>query len=297
MFLHTSIRLEEAIQNASHLFEENGLTTPKLDAEILLTHLLKVRKIDLYLDHLRYLSEEEAAGYESLVHRRLQGEPVSYITGEKEFWSLDFMVNRHCLIPRPETEILIERAREIFHTWKSSSHPYRILDIGTGCGAIAICLAREIPNAHITATDISLDTLTVAKKNAERHKVLEKIEFLRGKLFTPVIERKGYYDLIISNPPYIARRDLEMLPKEIGEYEPRIALSGGDDGLDFYRSIIPESIRYLTREGWLSLEVGFAEAQKVIEIVRESKGFEEITAKEDLSGIQRVVSAKKTDCF
>jgi release factor glutamine methyltransferase len=288
------VKVQEAIQNASQLFKESRFTSPRLDAEVLLAHLLKVRKIDLYLDHLRCLNRDEVAGYASLIQRRLRGEPVAYITGEREFWSLTFTVNPHCLIPRPETELLVERALEIYHTsWTIHSRPYRILDLGTGCGAIAICLAREIPNAQITATDFFLDTLAIARENVEKHGVSERVELLPGNLFTPVSERTGWFDIIISNPPYVAGRDFRMLPREVIEYEPHTALFGGEDGLVFYRSIIPESVYYLKEQGWIILEVGSGEKYEVTEILRDSRRFKEISVREDFSGVPRVVSARK----
>lgn len=292
-FLRSIMKVGEVIQFATHIFEENGYPAPGLEAELLLAHLLGVRKIDLYLDHLRALSKEEIIGYESLVHQRLQGKPVAHILGEKEFWSLSFEVNSHCLIPRLETEILVEKALEVYRTDDPTDHPFTILDLGTGCGIIAICLAREIPPAHLTATDISVNAINIAKENARRHGVLEKIEFLAGDLFAPVRERKGHFDLIVSNPPYLTGKELEILPREIVAYEPRVALYGGEDGLSFYRAIIPESLHYLKGQGRIILEVGFGEASEVIEMLRGTDAFEEISVAEDLSGIPRVVSGRK----
>jgi len=293
-FLPPVVNVQEALRHASFLLDGGGFSAPRLDAEVLLAHLLKVRKVGLYCNHLRPLCEKEAAAYESLIQRRLEGEPVAHITGEKEFWSLPFTVNNSCLIPRPETEILVEKALEICRTGDGArSSPYRILDLGTGCGAIAVCLAREIPNARIIATDISRDALAVARENVKKHGVSDKIQLGEGDLFDPVRKKKGYFDLIVSNPPYVAEKDAGTLQREVREYEPYTALYGGNDGLAFYRSIIPESFHFLKEEGSIALEIGYGEVDRIIEIISNVGGFEDITVRSDLSGIPRVVSAKR----
>jgi len=295
IFLPSVVKVQEALLHASSLLDEKGFSAPRLDAEVLLAHLLKVRKVDLYLDHMRPLCEKEAAAYESLIQRRLEGEPVAHITGEKEFWSLPFTVNSSCLIPRPETEILVEKALEICRTGDGArSSPYRILDLGTGCGAIAVCLAREIPHARVTATDISRDALAVARENAKKQGVSDKIKLGEGDLFDPVRKQKDYFDLIVSNPPYVAEKDAGTLPREVREYEPYTALYGGSDGLAFYRSIIPESLHFLKKEGYIALEIGYGEVDRILEIFSNAGGFQGITVRSDLSGIPRVVSAKRS---
>ena len=293
--LPSQANVHEVIQHAARLFQASGFSAPRLDAEVLLSHQLRVQKADLYLDRIKRLNEEERAGFVTLIQRRLEGEPVAQITGEKEFWSLDFKVNRDCLIPRPETEILVETALEIYRSRSAStSDPFRILDIGTGSGIIAICLAREIPQACVIATDISPDALAVARENALRHGVSDMVEFLEGDLFGPISEKKGYFDLILSNPPYIVRKELGTLSREIVAYEPYCALCGGEDGLSFYRLIIPESIHCLREQGWIAMEVGCGQADQVIRILEETERFKDIAVREDLAGIPRVVSAKRS---
>jgi release factor glutamine methyltransferase len=294
IFLPSPVKVHEAIQWAFRLFQARGFSVPRLDAEALLIHLLKVQKVDLYLDRMRQLNEEERAGFALFVQRRLEGEPVAQITGSKEFWSLDFMVNRNCLTPRPETEFLVERALEIYRSRSVLTHEtFRIFEIGTGSGIISICLAREIPQASVIATDISLSALDVARENARRHGVSEMIEFLEGDLFAPVCEKKDYFDLIVSNPPYVAGKDLKMLPREILAYEPYHALYGGEDGLTYYQLIIPESIHFLREQGWIALEVGCGEADQVINMLRQTEKFTDLAIQKDFAGIPRIVSAQK----
>ena len=288
-----SMNVEQAVRYASRLLEEAGVATPRLDAELLLAHLLGTKRMGLYVDHLKPLSGEAISAFETLIRRRLQHEPLAYIVGEKEFWSLSFIVNPACLIPRPETELLVEKSLELYRLSRCVSYPFLILDLGTGSGAIAVALAKEIPVVRVTATDISPDALKVAKANAERHGVTSEIEFLEGDLFSPLQGREALFDLIVSNPPYVGEREAKNLSREVISYEPGLALTCGEDGLAMYRSIIPGSLLYLRSEGCLVMEVGYDQAGRVRALIEASGGFEESEVRDDFAGIPRLVSARK----
>jgi len=223
------------IENATKAFLSQGLPTPRLDAEVLLASYLNEDRTWLYIHSGQDMNATDAAGFSRWVKRRQQGEPVAYIIGCKEFWSLDFAVDSRVLIPRPDTEVLVEevlKALDINKTSGKTSGP-EILDLGTGSGAIAVALAHECPEARITATDISREALAVAAGNAERNRVASRITFLDGNLFSPV---KGCFDVIVSNPPYITGGDYSQLAVGVRNFEPLEALLAGKEGMDFYES-------------------------------------------------------------
>jgi release factor glutamine methyltransferase len=222
--------------------------------------------------------------FQNLIARRIKGEPVSYIIGKKEFWSLTFKVTQAVMIPRPETETLVEETLKIFSPHSSHS----IVEIGTGSGAISIALATELPQASIIAIDISCKALTVAKENAFSHGV-RSIRFIKGNLFEPLEGENKIFDLIISNPPYIPTDAIPHLPSGIRDYEPAVAFDGGPDGLELYRKIIREAHHHLQPVGYLLLEVGKGQYQEVSEIISETQKFSFPEIIKDLSGIERVV--------
>jgi len=263
------------------------------EAELLFTDILKCGRHQLYSDRRISLAKEDAALISSALRRRIQGEPVQYILGKTEFMGLEFKVNPDVLIPRQETEILVEKALEVLKCSSAQVLQKRqILEIGTGSGCIAIALAKYMPGCNITATDISSDALELAKENALLNDVLNKIEFIQGDLFTPYPVPCTLYDIIVSNPPYVASVDIDGLQPEI-QYEPRAALDGGKDGLDFYRRIIAQSPVYLRDEGFLMLEIGFGQREAVVDIFEFSSKFEIIETAKDYSGIDRVIIARK----
>lgn len=222
--------------------------------------------------------------FQNLITRRINGEPVSYIIGRKEFWSLPFKVNPAVMIPRPETETLVEVALKIFSPCSSPS----ILEIGTGSGAISITLATELPQASISAIDISPEALSAAKENAFSHG-MRSIRFIEGNLFEPLEGERTPFDLIISNPPYIPTNEIPHLPPGIRDYEPAIAFDGGADGLTFYRAIVQKAPDYLKPGGYLLLEAGTGQGHDVAKIMVETKKFSLPEIIKDLSGIERVV--------
>ncbi len=270
----------------SEILEQKGIESARLEAEVLISHLLGISRADLYTQPQRRLKEEELLVLREMVQRRLEGEPVAYIVGEKEFWSLKLKVNPSCLIPRPETELLVEEALKVS---ASLGKPLKILEIGTGCGAIAIALARELGDAQIWATEISPYALQVAKENVERHGLGKRIKLLQADLYPP---ERGF-SLIVSNPPYIPTQDLFKLPPEVRDYEPLEALNGGPDGLSIIRRILQGVGEYLVCGGWLLLEVGYGQAEEVMALFREG-GFSEVETVRDYNGIKRVVKGRRS---
>jgi len=255
-----------------------------LDAEVLLAQVLKTDRKGVYLSLPNTVSEQEKETLQSLIARRINGEPVSYIIGRKEFWSLSFKVNPAVMIPRPETETLVDEALKIFSPQSSPS----IVEIGTGSGAISIALAVELPRASIIAIDISFKALIVAKENASFHGV-SSIQFIEGSLYEPLEGERNIFDLIIANPPYIPTDEISQLPPGIRDYEPRIAFDGGPDGLTFYRAIAQEAPGYLKPGGYLLLEVGKGQGHDVAKTMVETRKLSLPEIINDLSGIERVV--------
>ena len=248
-------------------------------------HLLKTDRLQLCTHPEKILTEAEVAGYARWVERRCQGEPVAYIVGEKEFWSLLFEVNREVLIPRPETECLIE---EVLGCPVPKSDDPRIIDLGTGSGAIAVVLAREIPDARVVATDISNGALEVARRNAIRHGVADRIEFVEGDLFASVT---GGFDLIVSNPPYIPEGAYPLLPEGIRAFEPRQGAHRRPRRHRFSPADHPGRGGRLKTGGWIFLEIGEGQRGLVEALFAETGGYEEIRFRKDYGGVERVAAA------
>jgi release factor glutamine methyltransferase len=276
----------KVLQWTTDYFREKGMINPRLEAEVLLAHLLGVDRVGLYLNYDKRLKEGERKAYREMIQRRTAREPIAYILGEKEFWSLRFKVNPDCLIPRPETEHLVDEAVRIGTHLRP---PRRILEIGTGCGAVAIVLAKELEDANIVAIDISPFALIVAKLNAELHEVAEEITFIQGDLLNL---EETQFSLIVSNPPYIPTEEILKLAPEVRDYEPLIALDGGEDGMHFFQEIAHGAPAYLVQKGWLILEMGKGQSQKVTGIL-EDEGFINIAMVPDYAGIKRVIRAQR----
>jgi release factor glutamine methyltransferase len=264
-----------------------GSPSPRLDAEVLLMHFLKTDRLQLCTHSEKNLTEAEVAGYSQWVARRRRGEPVAYIVGEKEFWSLIFQVNPEVLIPRPETECLIEEV--IGCRCRAVDEP-RIIDIGTGSGAIGVVLAGEIPAARVVATDISNGALEVARRNAVRHGVADRMEFLQGDLYATA---SGAFDIVVSNPPYIPDDAYPLLPEGIRAFEPRRALIAGPDGAAFHRRIIREGANRLKAGGWIFLEIGEGHRVLVEALFREAGFYDTIRFRKDYGGADRVAIARR----
>ncbi|MBM2804131.1 MAG: protein-(glutamine-N5) methyltransferase, release factor-specific [Deltaproteobacteria bacterium] len=268
-----------------------GIDQARLDAEVLLGHVLAMTHEQLIVAADLPLSAEQVQRFAALWQRRLSREPVAYITGKQEFWSLDFHVTRDVLIPRPETERLIEVALTLAAEL-GSDKPLRVLEIGTGSGAIAVSLATELPSAEIIATDISTVALEVAQGNAMLHGAAGRITFLPGDLFAALGGDIAAFDLIVSNPPYIRRAQIATLEPEVSRWEPRGALDGGADGLDFYRRIAAQAWQFLTLNGALTLEIGADMGGEVSSVFNRAGFYREVAVFHDYAGCDRVIGAK-----
>jgi len=284
----------EILNRTTHYLKDHQIENPRLNAELLLGCSMNRSREGLYLLFHEEIGKEEEERLERLIQRRVTGEPLQYILGHQEFWSRRFKVDPHVLIPRPETEGLVEEGLLVLSE-RISKRPPSVLELGTGCGAIAISLAREIKDLFIVATDLSGEALRVARENARNTGVLDKIAFVNGDLFHPFHLLKKPFDLILSNPPYIMDSEIEKLAQEVKDHEPRIALSGGVDGLDFYQRIISQAPLYLNDGGWLLLEVGDGQADKVSEIMESAGQFRRAERVKDLSGMERVIKARKVE--
>ena len=262
-------------------FGSHGAETPRLDAEVLLSHLLGEKRIYLYVHFDQPLTADELAKYKEMVKRRSAGEPVAYICGEKEFMGLTFKVTPAVLVPQPDTETLVEAAIERL---RGKNSP-RIADICTGSGAIALALAHYLPETSVAATDISADAVSIAKENAETLELSERVQFFEGDLLAPLAGET--FDAIVSNPPYIPGADIESLPREV-RAEPRLALDGGADGLDFYRRLVGDSAALLNDGGFLAVECGDTQAGAIVEMAA-TGGFGKTEIVRDLADKERVV--------
>jgi release factor glutamine methyltransferase len=256
------------------------------DAETLLLHLLRRDRAALFARSKEVLSAEEAQIYVALLARRAAGEPIQYIVGETEFYGLPFQVAPGVLIPRPETEHLVEKAIELGELLDEP----RIADIGCGSGAIAVALARHLPRARITAVDISQHALAVARENALHNGVAGRIRFLDGNLLAPIAQER--FDIVASNPPYVPTEDRASLAVEVRDHEPAVALFAGNDGLDVIRRLIPDAHTSLAPGGWLVMEFGYSQSPAVGKLLANA-GFLEIDFVSDLQGIPRVAVGRR----
>ncbi len=274
----------EAIQKSTEFLAKRGIESPRLQAELLLAHRLRLPRMKLYLNFERALTDEETNEYREWIKRRGLHEPLQHITGSTSFCGFEIAVNRHALVPRPETEILAE----LGWTYLSGLNPpATALDLGTGTGCIAIALASKCAGAKIFACDISPDALALARQNAENNKV--QIEFLEGDGFAAV-PNDARFDLIISNPPYIPTAEIETLQPEVRDFDPRKALDGGADGLDFYRRFAARGKPFLKPDGKIILEFGDGQAAAIRKIFENEKWIVE-AVKEDYSQRERILIA------
>jgi len=283
----------EALNWATDFLKGHQVDAPRLNAELLLARSMDVRREELYIRLHSQITEGEKGALDAFVQRRVSGEPLQYILGHQEFWSFDVKVDCQVLIPRPETELLVEQTLSILESPSLRKSPL-VLELGTGSGAVAISLAREVKEIFIVATDVSVEALDLAKVNAVRAGVEGEIAFVHGDLFDALqsSKEKGPFDVIVSNPPYVPRPDIASLAKEVRN-EPRIALDGGEDGLDFHRRIISQAPEHLQTGGWLLLEMGQGQGAGVSALIQEKADFLRPQILSDLSGIERVVKVQK----
>lgn len=277
--------IREVLDWAAEDFARRGIDTPRLDAELLVAKALDVDRVGLYLDLNRPLLEQERGLIRPLVARRREREPVAYILGYRDFYGRRFCVTPDVLIPRPDTETLIDHALACIPV----DAPCRVLDAGTGSGAIAITIAAERPLAAVTATDLSEAALEVAKSNAELHGVATRIRFERVDL----LARGEQHDVILSNPPYVARPDLETLQAEVREHEPMAALDGGEDGLDVVKALLRASEPAAAPRAQILIEVGQGQAQSVLDFALEETSWEPVAVYKDLNRVDRVLHLRR----
>ena len=288
----TRALVAEVLRRATARLVRAGVESPRLDAEWLLMAALGWGKEAVYRNLRCQLEDEQRSVFDGLVSRRCMGEPAAYIVGKREFWSLEFKVNGDVLVPRPETEHLVETGLEFLDSWTG---PRRILEIGTGSGAVAVSLAHERRDIEVWATDISARALDVARHNARQHGMAELIHFCEGDLFGALDAMKGPFAAIFSNPPYVASADLADLPREVRDWEPLPALDGGPDALDLYRRIISGGAHHLYPGGLLALEIGSGMAEDVCELFRIRNGFNQPVVGHDYAGHERLVCASLED--
>lgn len=283
------VTIGELIFSGAAKLQEAGVATPKLDAEVLLYNILQKERIYLMMYPEKEVLEEDKARFWDGIQKRAAHMPIQYIVNRQEFMGLDFWVEEGVLIPRGDTEILVEKTIDIYEK-EYSPCQVKIMDIGTGSGAIVVSLAKFIKASICTAIDISPKALGIAGKNAAANGVDEKIRFLLGSMLYP-LDGKGEeksFDIIVSNPPYIPRKVVEGLDSQVKDYEPHLALDGGEDGLDFYREITKGAKLYLKDNGYLLFEIGYDQGETVSQLLRHN-GYKDVTLLQDLAGLDRVV--------
>ena len=277
--------IKQAMIKGVTILKLEKISTPKLKARLLLQYVLKKPRQYLIVYDNQKLTDKEEQEYLKYIELVAQGEPIEHITHQKEFMKLSFYVDENVLIPRQDTEVLVEEVIKIAKNIRAK----KILDLCTGSGAIAVSLAKYLENTQITALDISGKALDVAIANAKNNHVQEKITFVESNLFQNLGQEK--YDIIVSNPPYIRRKEIETLDKEVRK-EPKIALDGGEDGLDFYREIINKGYEYLKYGGYICLEIGYDQKEEVMQIIKENKQYMEPYCKKDLYDNDRIIVTK-----
>lgn len=274
--------IKQAIIKGTTILKLDNISTPKMKTRLLLQYVLKKPRQYLIVYDNKELTKKEEQEYLKYIQMVKNGKPIEHITHQKEFMKLNFYVDKNVLIPRQDTEILVEEIIKIAKHIKAK----KILDLCTGSGAIAISLAKYIDNIQITALDISSKAIDIATKNARINNVEDRITFVESNLFDSLAEEK--YDIIVSNPPYIKRKVIEKLDKEVRK-EPIIALDGGEDGLDFYRKIIDNGYKYLKYGGYIGLEIGYDQKEDVTKIIKEKQHYKNTFCKKDLYDNDRVI--------
>ncbi|HIC94981.1 MAG TPA: peptide chain release factor N(5)-glutamine methyltransferase, partial [Anaerolineae bacterium] len=284
-----NVSVRQAVLWGVRVLGQHGCDSPRLDAELLLAHAMGLTRARLLAQFDRELSPAELARYRQLIERRRAHEPVAYIVGHQEFYGLDFYVDRRVLIPRPETELLVERAIKLAGEVGDRGYglyPLTLADVGTGSGAIAVSLAVHLPQATIYALDSSAEALEVAARNVRRHGIEGRVHLLRGDLLSPLPEP---VDLIVANLPYVSEAELAELPPQIRRYEPLSALDGGPDGLRHIRRLLAQAGGYLRPQGAILLEIGATQGAEMIELARRYFPMASIEVVKDYAGLDRVV--------
>jgi release factor glutamine methyltransferase len=282
----------EVIQRSTEFLSRKGVDSPRLQIELMLAHVLQIPRLKLYLDFNRVLVPRELEALRALVQRRASREPLQHILGSTSFCGLEIAVSRQVLVPRPETELLAERAWQFLQGRAENGEPaLQVLDFGTGSGCLAIAVAVKVPQAQVWAIDVSEEALAVARQNASENEVLDRIHFLLSDGFA-ALPGKGQFDLILSNPPYIASAEIESLEPEVRAHDPRAALDGGSDGLDFYRRLAAEAPSFLAKAGRMILEFGDGQENAIRKLL-ERQAWQIEAVQEDYSRKPRILIAHR----
>jgi len=283
------MQLKQALDSAYQRFIANEVPSPRLNAEILMTFTLGRDRSFLFAHPERELTAEEQVRYEEVVTQREQGCPTQYITGHQEFWGLDLLVSPAVLIPRPETEHVVETVLELVQEHYREHHErIRIVDVGTGSGCIALALATELPQAEIHACDVSDEALEMARVNAARLGLGSRVLMRKSDLLS--VYAPGTFDFVVSNPPYVGESEADKVQKQVKDFEPKIAVFSGSEGMDIYRRLLPQALSVLREGGWFVTEIGFSIEEKAKQLLR---GWDDVRTTADLQGIPRVIAARK----
>ena len=284
--------IKKLLEWVSDYFQKNGVDSPRLSAELLLCHVLKLERIQLYTLYDRVVQADQLTALRALVKRGAEHEPVAYLVGRCEFYSLPLKITSDCLIPRPETEHLVEQAVDFL---RQRPGPQYVLDLCTGSGCIAAAIAKNVKDVQVIATDICDNALKVAAENIQRHKLDEKVRLLCGDLFGAIIEGvdETQFDLIVSNPPYVSDNEYEKLERNVKKYEPKLALLAGVDGLDIYQRILEKVDGFLKPDGALMMEIGYAQGPAIQRILEEIGIFKEIKIEKDFANNDRIAIVRK----
>ena len=284
--------IQKLLNWVTDYFTGKGVDAPRLSAELLLSHVLGMKRIELYTQFDKPVARPQLDELHGLVKRAGDHEPVAYLIGKTEFYSLEVNITGDCMIPRPETELLVQRAIEFLRTRHGTQF---VCDLCTGSGCVAVAIAKNVPDARLIATDISAAALDVAAQNVDKHALTERITLLQGDLFEPLVRPLDVeqFDLIVCNPPYVSAAEYETLDTNVKDYEPKIALFAGEDGLDIYRRIIEKADQFLKPEAVLMLEIGYAQGPAVSELLEQTGAFVEITIEKDTHDNERIVTTKR----
>ena len=292
--------IQKLLNWVTQYLSEKGIDSPRLSAELLLSHVLELTRLELYTQFDKPVGKQHLDMLHDLVKRAGQDEPVAYLIGKTEFYSLELDITRDCLIPRPETELLVERAIEFLRMRPGDQS---VCDLCTGCGCIAVAIAKNFPKARIVAADISDAALNIAAQNIEKHQLQDRIELLHGDLFDPIVpqldvdkrvtDSDGGLDLIVCNPPYVSATEYQALDKNVQDYEPKSALLAGTDGLDIYRRIIERADEFLKADAALMLEIGYAQGGPIKVLLEQAGVFAKVKIEKDFHNNDRIAIAKR----
>jgi release factor glutamine methyltransferase len=283
------MQLKHSVDAAYELFVAKNVPSPRLNAELLVLFVLGRERAYLYAHPERELSPEEQSRYDEVIRERARGCPTQYITGHQEFWGLDLLVSPAVLIPRPETEHVVETVLELVKMYEAEPRgKLRLIDVGAGSGCIALALASELPTAEVHACDISEEALEMARVNAARLGLDQRVRFRRSDLLAAYPGEA--FDFVVSNPPYVGNAEADKVQKQVREFEPKVAVFSGEEGMDIYRRLVPQAKDALKTGGWFVVEIGFSAEEKVRELLA---GWQDVQVTQDLQGIPRVIAAKR----